>query len=260
MGVHWLEQIEADVPKENDWLSAREFIFLDRFSFAHRRADWRLGRWTAKQAVAACLNLASSLPALARIEIVPAPSGAPEVYLDNKLSAVPISLSHRNHRAICFVGRPAVALGCDLELVEPRTDAFLSDYFTAEEQALVAGQSVTDRPRLLGILWSAKESALKALHSGLRLDTRSVIVDPIDLQFGFNGWRPLRVCYTGGQIFHGWWHIADDMVRTVVSSPPPALPIPLQLWHNRATGNLGPELVRAEMEKCSILSCLCNGL
>jgi 4'-phosphopantetheinyl transferase len=249
MGVYWLEQIEADVPNENNWLSARELIFLGRLRFAHRRADWRLGRWTAKQAVAACLNLASSPSAFARIEIVPAPSGAPEVFLDNKLSAVTISLSHRNHTAICAVGRGAFELGCDLELIEPRTDAFLSDYFTAEEQALIATRPATDRPRLLALLWSAKESALKALTCGLRLDTRSVIVDPADLSFGLNGWRPLQVRYTGGQIFHGWWQIANDMVRTVVSSPPPARPIALQLSHSSATRNLGPELVKTMMEK-----------
>jgi 4'-phosphopantetheinyl transferase len=226
MGVYWLEQIEADVPKEDDWLSARELILLDRFRFTRRRADWRMGRWTAKQAVAACLNLACSPPALARIEIVPAPSGAPEVLLDNKPSVATISLSHRNHRAICFVGRPDMELGCDLELIEPRTDAFLSDYFTAEEQALIAGQPAPDRPQILALLWSAKESALKALHSGLRLDTRSVAVHPVDPSLKLTGWRPLQVRCTGGQLFHGWWQTADDMVRTVVASPPSAQPIP----------------------------------
>ena len=229
MGVYWLEQTEADVPKQNDWLSARELIFLDRLRFAPRRADWRLGRWTAKQTVAACSKLDSSSPALAQIEIIPAPSGAPEVFLDNKLSVVTISLSHRNHRAICALGRGAFALGCDLELIEPRTDAFLSDYFAAEEQALVAGQPATDRPQLLALLWSAKESALKALRCGLRLDTLSVIVGLVDWSSDVNGWRPLKVRYTGGQTFCGWWQVADNMVQTVVAFPPPGQPISLAL-------------------------------
>jgi 4'-phosphopantetheinyl transferase len=249
MGVYWLEQTEVDVPGENDWLSAKEHMFLDRLRFVYRRADWRLGRWTAKQAVAAFFNLPYSPAALARVEIVPAASGAPEVFLDNKLAAVTMSLSHRNHRAICFLGPPTMELGCDLERIEPRTDAFLSDYFTTEEQAFLAAPSIPDRPRLVALFWSAKESALKALHSGLRLDTRSVIVSPVDLTCGLNGWCPLLVRYAGGQIFHGWWQIADDMVRTVVSSPPPARPILLQPWHDRATGSLGPELTMVGMEK-----------
>ena len=89
-------------------------------------------------------------------------------------------------------------LGCDLEIIEPRSDAFVADYFTTEEQALIARASAADRPRLLALLWSAKESALKALHEGLRLDTRCVIVSPFDESFDLNGWSPLRVRYTGG--------------------------------------------------------------
>lgn len=227
MCVCWLEQTEADVPKENDWLNANELIFLGCLRFANRRDDWRLGRWTAKQAVAAFLSLSSSPPALARIQIVPAPSGAPEVFFDNKLSAVTISLSHRNHRAICAIARGACELGCDLELIEPRGEAFLADYFTAEERAFLAAYSAVHRPQLLALLWSAKESALKAMRSGLRLDTRSVIVGPVDVSFELKGWCPLQVRYTGGRVFHGWWQIADEMVRTVVASTLSAPPIPL---------------------------------
>src|ERR1700739_2610653 len=235
MGVHWLEQTEADVPKENDWLSARERISLDRLRLAHRRADWRLGRWTAKQAVAVCCDLPSFPPALAAIEIIPAPSGAPEVFFENKLSPVTISLSHRNHRAVCFLARQAMELGGDLELVEPRSDSFLSDYFTREEQALVAGQPAADRPRLLALLWSAKESALKALRVGLRLDTRSVIVGPLDWPCELNGWHPIEVRYTGGRTFRGWWQGAGNMVETVVSFSPPGPPIRLALGNDRGS-------------------------
>jgi 4'-phosphopantetheinyl transferase len=229
MCVYWLEQTEADVPDENDWLSKSELIFFNRLRFARRRADWRLGRWTAKQAVATCCNLLSSPQVLARIEIVPAPSGAPEVFVDSKLAAVTISLSHRNHRAICTLGPGTFELGCDLELIERRSDAFLADYFTVEEQALVAAQPATDRARLLALLWSAKESALKALRFGLRSDTRSVIVGLVDWSFDVNGWHPLQVRYTGGRTFCGWWQVADNMVQTVVASPPPGRPISLAL-------------------------------
>ena len=46
--VAWLEQSEADLPPHDDWLSVDEALQLDRLRFAKRRADWRLGRWTAK--------------------------------------------------------------------------------------------------------------------------------------------------------------------------------------------------------------------
>src|ERR1700752_3710449 len=69
MTVHWLEQTEADVPAENQWLNANEILRLNPMRIPKRRTDWRLGRWTAKQAVAACLNLPTEPSTLADIEI-----------------------------------------------------------------------------------------------------------------------------------------------------------------------------------------------
>jgi len=244
--VYWLEQTEADMPAENDWLSATEAIRLTGMHVAKRRTDWRLGRWTAKRALAIYLNLPGHPQALSSIEVRPAPSGAPEVFFANQPAAVTISLSHRAGTAICAVAPCGVALGCDLELIEPRSDGFIADYFTAEEQALVARAPAADRSRLLALLWSAKESTLKALRRGLRLDTRYVIVSPVDgLQgqgedeeerlenpvpaFGpscsSDSWRPLRARCTDGQIFHGWWQRTGNLVRTLVATPPPASPI-----------------------------------
>lgn len=229
MDVFWYEQFERDVPDENDWLSASEAKFMEGLRFAQRRTPWRLGRWTAKRAVAAHLNWPDSPSALAQVEIRPAASGAPEVFFNNQLAAVTISLSHRNGCAICAVAPGAIELGCDLELIRPHSDAFLADYFTAEEQALVAKQSAPGRSCLLTLLWSAKESALKALQTGLRLDTRSVVIDPPDLSRDLRNWQPILARYAGEKVFHGWWQAADDMVRTIVASPPPATPVLLQI-------------------------------
>jgi len=229
MNVYWLEQTEADVPTENDWLSENEAIRLEGLRFAKRRADWRLGRWTAKCALSACLDVPAHPQVFKRIDIRPAPSGAPEVFVANQPAAVTISLSHRDGIAACAVAMSGLEIGCDLEMVEPRSDAFVADYFTSEEQVLVARAAVADRPRLLALLWSAKESALKALHEGLRLDTRCVTVSPFAASFDRNGWSSLQVRYTGGQIFHGWWQQADNILRTVVAAQPLDSPVPLRI-------------------------------
>jgi 4'-phosphopantetheinyl transferase len=140
-----------------------------------------------------------------------------------------------------------VELGCDLELIEPRSDAFVADYFTSEEQALVAEAPAAERSRLLALLWSGKESVLKALREGLRLDLRCVSVrldaapqgeneavgleDPA-LAFqphGPAGWRPLHVRYAGGRIFHGWWQCTATRLRTLVAAPPPRPPVLLKI-------------------------------
>ena len=180
MDVYWLEQNESDVPAENHWLSPGETRCLTAMRFAKRRTDWRLGRWTAKRALAACLQLPADLPALANIEIRAASSGAPEVFLRNQRAPVTISLSHRAGAAICAVALSATSLGCDLETVEPRIATFAADYFTANEQTLVEQTCAQVRPLLVTLLWSAKESALKALNTGLRLDTNSVEVSLLD--------------------------------------------------------------------------------
>jgi 4'-phosphopantetheinyl transferase len=233
MNVYWLEQTEADVPEENNWLSANETACLNTMRFPKRRADWRLGRWTAKRSLSVCLETPASPQVLKRIEISPASSGAPEVTFDNQPAPVTISLSHRAGVAACAVAMSDVAIGCDLETIEPRNHAFVDDYFTLEEKALVAHAPAADRFRLLALLWSAKESALKALRVGLRVDTRSVIVIPCATSFDLGGWRELRVRYvsnlsTGGQVFHGWWQYANNIMRTIVAAPPPNPPIRLQ--------------------------------
>jgi 4'-phosphopantetheinyl transferase len=229
MDVYWLEQTEANVPAENDWLSENEAACLKGLRFAKRRTDWRLGRWTAKSALSVCLNLPAHPMVFKKIDIRPAPSGAPEVFFADQAAPLTISLSHRAGIAACAVAMSNAELGCDLEMVEPRSDAFVSDYFTAEEQALVARTPAADRPRLLALLWSAKESALKALHEGLRLDTRSVIVSPFAASFALNGWSPLEVRYTGGRVFHGWWQNTANMLRTVVAAQPMDSPIPITI-------------------------------
>ena len=176
MNIQWLEQTATDVPAENQWLNANEILRLNGMRIPKRRADWRLGRWTAKHAVAACLNLSTEPSTLADIEIRAAASGAPEVLLHDEPAGIAISLSHSSGTALCTLAPPEINFGCDLETVEPRSDAFVADYFTVDEGNLIARSARQERPQLLALLWSAKESALKALRVGLRFDTRCMSV------------------------------------------------------------------------------------
>jgi 4'-phosphopantetheinyl transferase len=248
MNVYWLEQIEANVPLRNDWLCPNEANRLSFMHFAKRRVDWRLGRWTAKCALAAYLKLPFTCDSFARMQIYAAESGAPEVILDGPSSAVTISLSHRAGRALCAIAPSYATLGCDLEVIEPRCDAFIADYFAAEEQALIACVDTYQRPTVLALLWSAKESALKALRTGLRLDTRCVVVSLLDIPplnreekvrshchptvrshnlFEFDNWHALRVD-APGTAFYGYWQRSGDFLRTMVAAPP-LVPISLNL-------------------------------
>jgi 4'-phosphopantetheinyl transferase len=239
MNIYWLEQTEFDVATDDEWLSPAEVLRQRELRFAKRRADWRLGRWTAKRALRFCLDTSDSLPGLAEIEIRAAPSGAPQVIVQDRLSEARISLSHSSGRAVCAVALSAVALGCDLEKVEPRSDIFVGDYFTPDEQELVARSPASTRSRLVTLLWSGKESALKALQEGLRLDTRFVTVDARDRMSGLDAWNPLHVRCAEGNKFCGWWQCPDEFVRTVVSDPASGPPIGMD--HN-AGNSCAPRL------------------
>ena len=236
--VYWLEQTEEEVPVGDEWLSTSEQHRMNGLRFPKRRADWRLGRWTAKRALAAALHLPSNLSAFARIEIHALPSGAPEVRFDKPQNRVTISISHSNGSSICAVTHGSIALGCDQEKIEPRSNGFVRDYLAAEEQALVASLNPADRDDLITLLWSVKETVLKALHEGLRLDTRSVTVSfPEEPAARFHAlaprctgdtWYPFHARCTNGRVFSGWWQKSGEFVRTLVADPAPNSPILLE--------------------------------
>ena len=225
--VRWLQRTDADVPADNSWLSAAEADRAERFRIPKRRSDWRLGRWTAKQAVALHLGLPPDSVSLALTEIRPAASGAPEVFISNRPAELAISLSHRAGVAMCAVAAPDVQLGCDLELVEPHSPAFVRDYFTAEERALIAANPEASE-FLVSLIWSAKESALKALRTGLRDDTRSVSIYAVEPFSVEDGWAQLSIRVYEGRVLRGWWQQCDKLLRTLIAAPAAHVPVALR--------------------------------
>lgn len=171
---------------DNAWLGPLEREALSRLRVPKRRGEWLLGRWTGKQAALRFgAALVSELAApgdaalLRRVQILAAADGAPELWLDDLRLPLAVSLSHRHACALAVIGSAdggQALLGCDLEYIETRSELFIRDYFTAGEQALMAAAGDMDPSAAATLLWSAKESALKALRLGLRRDTRSVEV------------------------------------------------------------------------------------
>jgi len=226
MDVYWVEQSEVDVPETDEWLSSSELRYLDKLRFPKRHLEWRLGRWTAKCAVAILQDLPLLPDSLANLEIRSAPSGAPEVFVANKRADITVSISHRAGLAICAIACARVKLGCDLEVIEPHSQAFVEDYLTQEEQLRVTEASCDDRDRLVALLWSGKESTLKAMDVGLRVDTRCISVTPYDAR-SLSRWNPLQTQSTAGNTFHGWWRQVNIWLQTLVADPSPHAPIQL---------------------------------
>jgi 4'-phosphopantetheinyl transferase len=215
--IRWLARGVHDVPESDDWLSAAESARLTGLRFAKRHTEVRLARWTAKQALVRALDLGDDAAALVEVEIRAAPTGAPTVFVGDERAPVAVSMTDRADWAVCVVAPSDVAVGCDLELVEARSDAFVGDWFTLGEQDLVRRAAPGDERQLVAnLVWSAKESALKVLETGLRRDTRSVEVDVVE-DVGDERWARLVVRAEEGAAFPGWWRRYGAFVLTFVA-------------------------------------------
>ncbi len=210
-------QNSDELPERLDWLTADELARYEDFRFDKRQQDWLLGRWTAKQAL---LEL-SVLPHadIARFEILSAPSGAPIATLDGEPFEAGLSISHSNGRAFSAVSSESTELGCDIELVEPRSVAFVDTFFTAAEYERVKSAASDYRDTLVTMIWSAKESTLKALRTGLRVDTRSVeVID--DGEYGGQDWSTARTIAGEAGEFSCVWRLDGRFLLTIVTRDP----------------------------------------
>lgn len=213
--VRWLTCDRGDLPDGLDWLAPDERARLEALRFAPRRADFLLGRWTAKRLIATVVPGAG----LAAIAIRAAADGAPEAILDAAPLPLTVSLSHRAGRALAAVGDAGAALGADLELVEPRSALLVADFFTAGEAAQVAACPPAGRDRAIALIWSAKESALKARRTGLREDPRRIRVEADGIAAAPDGtWRALRIAVDDAPAFAGWWRDDAGHVLTIAGA------------------------------------------
>lgn len=250
-GPLWHSCGMAGVPAGTEWLAAAEANRFSGMRYRKRRTEALLGRWTAKRTIAAALGLGDDPADLATVVVRNAADGAPEVFVDDSPVDLAIAMTDRADWAVAAIRHGPDRIGCDLELIEPRSDHFIADYFTPAEQALI---DVGDRDLLANLIWSAKESALKVLRTGLRRDTRSAVVSPIPGKG--DGWTGLSVTVDGSRQ-SGWWIRYGDFVLTVtaavpiepphalVEPPPLASAVPSHSWMtDPLAGRPDAELVR----------------
>lgn len=223
--VYYTIQDWRQVPAELEWLTAGERLRLDGFRFEKRRRDWLLGRWTAKIALLGIANMPRF--EIGRFEIASAPDGAPLPLLEGKPYKAGLSLSHSDGRAFCAVAADTMTLGCDIELVEARSTRFVETFFTASEGERIASTDPQFRDSLITMIWSAKESALKALRHGLSADTRSVEVVTVG-EHADADWGTAEVVASDAGSFSCWWRVDDPWILSVVARAPVGMPVALE--------------------------------
>ncbi len=244
--IYWLLSAMDQAPLDDEraspsfsFLSEPERAVCAGLRFAKRRADWLLGRWTAKQLLCSRADYAE-LP-LAEITVDNEPGGAPYYRVDGERLPLCLSISHRGGRALCALS-DTHTVGVDLERIEAREPAFVGDFFTASENALVQAAPAADRDLWVTLIWSVKESALKVLRQGLRIDTRRIEItfdeswDEIQMssvkrqrntQYVIRNmqhppWLPLHIeCHLPGTPrFTAWWRIDGGDVLTLAAAVP----------------------------------------
>jgi 4'-phosphopantetheinyl transferase len=222
--MQWLARGEVQVPPGQHWLTGAEAARAGAMRFTKRRNEYLVRRYAGKCAVAAAVGLPEDPPTLGRIGVLNRRTGAPYVEVDGSSLGLDISLTDRAGWAVCLVGPDLGAVGVDLEIVEPRSEGFVRDFLTPAEQAVVAGAPGPEgHDAAANLIWSAKESALKVLRTGLRADTRSVEVvleDPAGISTGggrADGWQRLAVS-CGDRRFPGWWRRDGVFLLTMVAA------------------------------------------
>jgi 4'-phosphopantetheinyl transferase len=244
----WLVCACDEVPASDDWLSPHERDRLAAMRLPKRRADFRVGRWAAKSAVRATMangsdgpvcatrvagleesvcaltssgpEVMSHVPRAQDLEIRAAPDGAPEVFLSGGPAPWAVSIAHSGGRGLAVVAAPGVPFGADLETVEPRSPAFMEDFFLASERAWVGSHPESARAAAATLVWSVKESVLKALRTGLREDTRAVETLPggaLFLPRSTATWRPVgALVRRSGLVFEGLATEREGQILTLV--------------------------------------------
>lgn len=251
--MQWLARGEPSVPAGDAWLTPVEAGRAASMRFTKRRTEYRLRRYAGKCAVAEVVDLSEQPADLARIGVLNAPTGAPYVQVDGARIPMDVSLTDRAGWAVCLVGADLGAVGVDLEIVEQRSDGFVRDFLTSAEQAVVRSSPDRDaHDAAANLIWSAKESALKVLRTGLRADTRTVeitLAEPSGLRAGATDtWHRLTADTVLGRL-PGWWRRDGLFLLTVVTGsaasraaePPSMLPgsadlssaTPIESWRAR---------------------------
>lgn len=194
--------------------SASEARRYESMKFELRRKSFIAGRRAAKQLLIGCVPALHNLSPN-EIGIENRESGAPFVLVNGRELPGTLSISHcGNAAAAAYTSDPAIQIGIDLETITPRAPSFLETFFTPSESEWVFSAKEEDQALISTLIWSAKEAVVKTLQTGLRVDTREIVILADDSP-GIAGWRKYGISAPKGWHWQGHWRKFDDFVITI---------------------------------------------
>ncbi|MFN3201150.1 MAG: SDR family NAD(P)-dependent oxidoreductase [Bradymonadia bacterium] len=168
----------------DDTLTPEERAEWARLRHPDRRMDWLAGRMAAKSLVCDYVRdfMGQGIDP-ERVQITRTEAGQPVVrfHPPEKAPGRPpaLTISHSSGTALAVLAlSPNLRPGVDIERVQPRSEAFIADYFTEAEAALEIPGAISRDERITA-LWALKEAVTKALGTGLAVSTSDITIESI---------------------------------------------------------------------------------
>jgi phosphopantetheinyl transferase len=177
----------------SDSFGDHEKVEYARFTIPKRKAEWVGSRLAVKRLVQACVPEIAEFP-ISQIQILKEPSGGPYIEIEG-WGRLPgwLSLSHSQGFVLAAYSPEDISFGVDLEIIEPRSIQFVRDFFTEKEVQQALAGDADQNSMVTTIIWSAKEAVLKAISTGLRIDTRKIEINLIPGVTNAEEWNDLEL-------------------------------------------------------------------
>jgi phosphopantetheinyl transferase len=175
------------------YLNNTELFDYQKLSVPKRQMEWLASRLLVKQLVRESVENGRLLQ-YRSIEVRKETSGVPYVYLKGTGRIGWLSFSHSNSGVFAaFSTNNNTWFGVDIEYVEARSPLLFEDFFTKNEFDTVNALDGTEKDKLANLVWSAKESYLKATEKGLQMDTRRVEILQSTAPSMTPDWTPIEM-------------------------------------------------------------------
>ena len=211
--IFWKYQHMQEIPEDLSWLSESELEQYQKFRFPKRQKDWLSGRFVGKSLIKSVFFEANSSP-LNHLSIQNEPEGAPFIQFNQNRLHGSLTLTHRNsYAAAAWCEGEDVSIGIDLEEIEYKSTGFIMDYFSEDEAKELLTLPKANRDLAASLFWSGKEAILKALKTGLRIDTRKMIFEIPEIQLK-ESWSKLTILESpgGADNFQLFWKCHGGLI------------------------------------------------